>query len=98
MLIRQGPPRSSCKDHWVEIRNQAGKVCFAQWEAAGPKCNDDAAYVFGTKRPRYQPSFDVSPAVAKYLGFTTSAKLSWRFVDDADVQEGRWLDPPLIAR
>jgi hypothetical protein len=86
---------SCCKDRWVEIKNAQGRLCFAQWEDVGPSRFDDAAYVFGPKRPASpdKPGLDVSPAVAQYLGIDRhgAAHVSWRFVDDDDVRPGRWL-------
>jgi hypothetical protein len=83
--------RSACKDRWVEIKNRAGRYCFAQWEDVGPGSTDDAAYVFGSSRPATERGLNVSPAVAKYLGIDSSAITSWRFVDDEDVLPGMWL-------
>jgi hypothetical protein len=86
-------PVSACKDRWVEIKNRAGRYCFAQWEDVGPVVTDDAEYVFGSEPPSaiQGRGLDVSPAVAKYLGIESTARTSWRFVDDGDVLPGMWL-------
>ena len=86
-------PVSACQGRWVEIKNREGRYCFAQWEDVGPLLTDDAEYVFGPERPSAMQGrgLDVSPAVAKYLGFDSSALTSWRFVDDGDVLPGMWL-------
>jgi hypothetical protein len=88
-----GKPVSACKDRWIEIKNQAGRICYAQWEDVGPSFADDASYVFGPDAVRSQARYalDVSPAVAKYLGVNKSDMTSWRFVEAADVQPGLWL-------
>jgi len=83
---------SRCKGRWIEIKTEGGRICYAQWEDVGPLVEDDAPYVFGAERPQAQNGLDVSPAVAKRLGIEGSAILSWRFVDDEDVQRGPWLD------
>jgi len=88
---QEGKSDSACKGRWLEIKNRAGRVCFAQWEDVGPIRTDDAAYVFGPNRPAASRGLDISPAVAKYLGVDSSALLSWRFVDDDEVQPGMWL-------
>ena len=94
---KDGKQVSACKDRWVEIKNQRGDYCFAQWEDVGPLRYDHAEYVFGSERPiglgDNHAGLDVSPAVAKYLGIEGKdrAITSWRFVDDEDVQPGPWL-------
>jgi hypothetical protein len=88
---RDGKPASACQGRWVEIKNRAGRVCFAQWEDVGPLVTDNVEYVFGPERPVARAGLDVSPAVAKYLGIDSTAYTSWRFVDDVDVQPGMWL-------
>jgi hypothetical protein len=88
---RDGKAVSACQGRWVEIKNRAGRVCFAQWEDVGPLVTDNAEYVFGPERPSARAGLDVSPAVAKYLGIDSTAYTSWRFVDDEDVQPGMWL-------
>jgi hypothetical protein len=91
-----GKQVSACKDRWVEIKNQRGDACYAQWEDVGPLRYDHAEYVFGSERPiglgDNHAGLDVSPAVAKYLGINGDNRItSWRFVDDDDVQPGAWL-------
>jgi hypothetical protein len=92
---KDGKLVSACKDRWVEIKNEQGRVCFAQWEDVGPLHNDHAEYVFGDERPGPGASagLNVSPAVAQYLsiGGNTQAMTSWRFVDDENVMPGQWL-------
>jgi hypothetical protein len=86
-------PVSACQGRWVEIKTGSGRVCYAQWEDVGPLVSDHPQYVFGPERPETltRAGLDVSPAVAKYLGFESTALTSWRFVDDDDVQPGMWL-------
>jgi hypothetical protein len=85
-------PVSSCQGRWIEIKiPRTGRYCFAQWEDVGPIGTDDAEYVFGPSRPSASRGLDVSPAVAKYLGFESTTITSWRFVDDGDVIPGMWL-------
>jgi hypothetical protein len=90
-----GKQVSACKDRWVQIRNQDGRSCYAQWEDVGPLRYDHAEYVFGDERPDTytRAGLDVSPAVAQYLGIDEDRKAitSWRFVDDEDVPPGQWL-------
>jgi hypothetical protein len=92
---RGGKQVSACQDRWIEIKNRAGRTCFAQWEDVGPLRYDHAEYVFGPERPDTltRAGLDVSPAVALYLGIDRhgSAITSWRFVDDDDVVPGLWL-------
>jgi hypothetical protein len=83
--------QSSCQGRWIEIKTRSGRSCFAQWEDVGPITTDDAEYVFGSAPPSASRGLDVSPAVAKYLGFDSAAITSWRFVDDDDVPPGLWL-------
>jgi len=97
--MKDGKQVSACKDRWVEIKNEQGRVCFAQWEDVGPLRYDHAEYVFGDERPDTYTSeglnhagLDVSPAVADYLNITGKNCITrWRFVDDSDVQPGEWL-------
>lgn len=86
-----GKAVSARKNRWIELKSQSGRCCFAQWEDVGPAKTDDAAYVFGSDRPIGKRGLDVSPAVAKYLGFTSGSSLSWRFVDNDGVPPGLWL-------
>jgi hypothetical protein len=84
---------SQCKGRWVEIRNQKGESCFAQWEDVGPFVTDDAEYVFGTARPKAKngAGLDVSPAVRDYLGLTGRDLTDWRFVEPHEVPPGPWI-------
>lgn len=93
---KDGKQVSACKDRWVEIKNQRGDTCYAQWEDVGPLRYDHAEYVFGSERPiglgDDHAGLDVSPAVAQYLGIDGKNRMtSWRFVDDEDVVPGKWL-------
>jgi hypothetical protein len=92
---RNGKQVSACQHRWVEIKNRAGRTCFAQWEDVGPLRYDHAEYVFGPERPDTltRAGLDVSPAVALYLSIDRHGAgiTSWRFVDDDDVQPGLWL-------
>jgi len=93
---RDGKQVSACKDRWVEIKNQRGDYCYAQWEDVGPLRYDHAEYVFGDERPiglgGDHAGLDVSPAVAQCLRITDRNHItSWRFVDDEDVRPGPWL-------
>lgn len=95
------PDASLMKNRWVEIRKGA-QVCFGQIEDAGPGQYDDARYVFGDSdaRPRNKryngAGMDVSPALNGCLGFSElngeDDQVSWRFVEEADVPAGPWLD------
>src|SRR5258708_29686707 len=80
----RGSGFSVCKGHWLEIRHGA-KICYAQWEDAGPFRTDRATYVFGTDRPllnhNHGAGIDVSPAVRDYLGLGSLGLVDWRFVE-----------------
>jgi hypothetical protein len=96
---RRGRPFSLLKNRWARIERE-GRVCYAQWEDAGPYVYDDAAYVFGRddRRPRNRlarsAGMDVSPAVRDCLGFdglnTDTNRVAWQFVDAAAVPVGPW--------
>jgi hypothetical protein len=91
---KDGKPVSLCKDRWVEMKNANGRVCYAQWEDAGPSGDADPEYVFGAATPKSgdKPALSVSPAVAQYLGLSDDTdRVSWHFVDEADVAPGQWL-------
>lgn len=87
-----GSPRgqSVCRNRWVEIRNQAGKSCYAQWSDCGPGGADDWQYVFGNELPEHRFGLGVSPAVRDYLGLGEMNVTSWRFMDQPDVPSGPW--------
>ena len=96
---RRGVPFSLLKNRWARIERD-GRVCYAQWEDAGPYVYDDAAYVFGRgdRRPHnrraHRAGMDVSPAVRDCLGFdglnTDTNRVDWQFVPAADVPGGPW--------
>ncbi len=96
---RRGRPFSLLKNRWARIVH-GERVCYAQWEDAGPYVYDDAAYVFGRhdERPRnrraHRAGMDVSPAVRDCLGFdglnTDTNRVGWQFVAAADVPDGPW--------
>lgn len=87
--------KSVCKGRWIAIR-KGDRVCYAQWEDAGPFCTDDADYVFGNARPNANANndagLDVSPAVRDYLGLDGTDVTDWRFVDLDEVPQGPWAD------
>jgi hypothetical protein len=92
---KDGKQVSACQHRWVEIKNEQGDRCFAQWEDVGPLRTDHAEYVFGSERPNTltRAGLDVSPAVGKCLGISEDGKAitRWHFVDDEDVPPGPWL-------
>jgi hypothetical protein len=91
---------SYMKNRWVQLTGPDGRTCYGQIEDAGPGQYHDARYVFGRSnaRPanhRYGGAgADVSPALNGCLGFGElngdSDRISWRFVDEADVPDGPW--------
>ena len=83
--------RSRCEGHWVEIEGPGGKRVYAQWMDSGPFVSNDAAYVFGGRRPRASAGIDVSPAVKEYLGLGGRDRVAWRFVDRKEVPPGPWI-------
>lgn len=89
----KGPSISVCKDRWIAI-HKGERVCFAQWKDVGPFSTDDWQYVFNHRRPRSNKNskagLDVSPAVRDYLGLEGLDRVSWRFVEEAEVKEGPW--------
>jgi len=89
----KGPSVSVCKGHWIAIR-YGGKVCYAQWEDAGPFSTDHWQYVFGNERPRPNlnggAGLDVSPAVRDFLGMNSTDVTDWKFVDFQEVPSGPW--------
>lgn len=90
-----GPDHSVCKGRWIAIR-KGNRVCYAQWEDAGPFTTDDAAYVFGNARPQPNPNqgagLDVSPAVRDYLGLDSTDVTDWRFVNFEEIPQGPWAE------
>ena len=89
----QSPTRSVCKGRWIAIR-RGNRVCYAQWEDAGPFRTDHAGYVFGNERPEPNlnkgAGLDVSPAVRDFLGMEDTDLTDWKFVEFADVPIGPW--------
>lgn len=85
--------RSILKDRWVAIRRGA-RVCYAQWEDAGPFRTDHWQYVFGNERPRSNQNrdagIDLSPAVRDFLNMGGMDSVDWKFVEFSDVPAGPW--------
>lgn len=86
---------SMVKNRWIKITKGDG-TAYAQWEDAGPFEYNDKNYVFGTSPPTNKlnnnAGLDVSPAIRDYLGLYHRGgnKVSWQFVDFADVPDGPW--------
>lgn len=89
----QGPTKSVCQGRWIAIRFGT-RVCYAQWEDAGPFRTDHWEYVFGNERPlpnlNHGAGLDVSPAVRDYLGMNSTDVTDWKFVDFDEVPHGPW--------
>jgi hypothetical protein len=89
----RGPQKSVCKGRWIAIRYR-DRICYAQWEDAGPFRTDHWQYVFGTERPKPNlnkgAGLDVSPAVRDYLGMNDSDVTDWKFVEFDEVPAGPW--------
>ena len=89
----QTDSRSVCKGRWIAIR-RGSRVCYAQWEDAGPFRTDHAGYVFGNERPlpnlNQGAGLDVSPAVRDFLAMDDTDVTDWKFVEFADVPAGPW--------
>lgn len=86
--VKSGEPL--LKNRWIEV-TKGNKKAYAQWEDVGPFESNDAAYVFGTSRPKEpRAGIDLSPAVAEYLGIDGRGKVSWRFIDKNAVPDGPW--------
>ena len=85
--------RSILKDRWVAIR-RGGRVCYAQWEDAGPFRTDHWQYVFGNERPlsnqNHDAGIDLSPAVRDFLNIGGMDSVDWKFVEFSDVPTGPW--------
>ena len=81
---------SLLKNRWIEVTT-GKKTVYAQWEDVGPFESDDAGYVFGGQRPKEtRAGLDLSPAAGAYLGIGGRGKVSWRFVEEAQVPGGPW--------
>jgi len=97
LLVRAGQPHSVCIHRWLKITNQKGVSCYAQWEAIGPECDDDAEYVFGNKPPKvgkdgHSDGIDLSPGAAAFLSLDSQNRIvSWQFVDQSKIPPGPWL-------
>jgi len=89
----KGPTQSVCHGRWIAIRF-GDRVCYAQWEDAGPFRTDHYQYVFGNDRPRWNlnrgAGLDVSPAVRDFLGMNSTDVTDWKFVDFEEVPTGPW--------
>jgi hypothetical protein len=89
----KGPSQSVCQGRWIAIRF-GKKICYAQWEDAGPFRTDHWQYVFGDERPKSNlnggAGLDVSPAVRDYLGMNGTDVTDWKFVDFDEIPEGPW--------
>jgi hypothetical protein len=91
-LVTRG--QSVCRDRWVAIRNNKGRVCYAQWSDCGPFRTDHWEYVFGGDRPKPNlnggAGLDVSPAVRDYLRLNSIDVTDWKFVEVSEVPRGPW--------
>jgi len=86
--------QSVCRNRWIAIRNNAGKICYAQWCDCGPFRTDHWQYVFGNEKPRPNlnggAGLDVSPAVRDYLELSSTDATDWKFVEANEVPNGPW--------
>lgn len=91
--VFENPHKSVCKGRWIVIRKGA-RVCYAQWEDAGPFRTDHWQYVFGNERPKPNlnkgAGLDVSPAVRDFLGMEDTDVTDWKFVEFDEVPVGPW--------
>ena len=91
-FVKEG--QSVCRDRWIAIRNNQGRVCYAQWGDCGPFRTDHWEYVFGRERPAPNlnngAGLDVSPAVRDYLRLNSIDVTDWKFVDFSEVPRGPW--------
>lgn len=91
-FVRDG--QSVCRDRWIAVRNNQGKVCYAQWGDCGSFRTDHWEYVFGKERPSPNlnrgAGLDVSPAVRDYLRLNSIDVTDWKFVDINEVPRGPW--------
>ena len=78
------------KNRWIKV-TRGDKTAYAQWEDVGPFEENDAAYVFGDKRPKEpRAGLDMSPALADYLAIDGAGNVDWRFVNADEVPDGPW--------
>jgi len=88
-----GKRESMCKNKWIKI-TKGTKVCYAQWEDAGPFGENDWRYVFGDNLPKNKHNnhagLDVSPAVRTYLNLSDLDKVNWQFIAFENVPSGDW--------
>ena len=93
-FVREG--QSVCRDRWIAIRNNQGRVCYAQWGDCGPFRTDHWEYVFGKERPlpnlNSGAGLDVSPAVRDYLRLNSIDVTDWKFVEVSEIPRGPWSD------
>ena len=86
--------KSVCRDRWLAVRNNNGKICYAQWSDCGPFRTDHWQYVFGPEKPKPNlnqgAGLDISPAVRDYLGLGNTDVTDWKFVDAREVPNGPW--------
>ena len=91
-FVRDG--QSVCRDRWIAIRNNQGRVCYAQWNDCGPFRTDHWEYVFGKERPAPNlnsgAGLDVSPAVRDYLRLNSIDVTDWKFVEVSEIPKGPW--------
>lgn len=87
--------KSVCKGRWIAIR-KGDRVCYAQWEDAGPFTTNDSDYVFGDTPPKpnanHDAGLDVSPAVRDFLGLDGTDVTDWKFVEFEEIPEGPWAE------
>lgn len=89
----KGSWSSVCKGRWIAIHYR-NKICYAQWEDAGPFHTDDWQYVFKGRKPKSNPNgsvgIEISPAVRDHLGIRSGYRVSWKFVETPNVPTGPW--------
>lgn len=90
------------KGRWIKVK-RGEKTIYAQWHDVGPNVKDDYGYVFGTGEPKntfkLKAGLDLSPDAAEALEFDYEkggAKVTWQFVNEAQVPYGAWKDFPPI--
>ena len=97
-----GDSISMCKNRWIKIKvSGSSKVCYAQWEDAGPYYYNDINYVFGNGRPSNTTDapyagIDLAPSVCLYLNQqledwgAPNFEVDWNFVAESEVPDGPW--------